>query len=107
MGIEADADFLLVQKMHMGDERAFESFVAKYYPVILKYCQINIRDRGYAEDMTQETFTRFFRTFEQYKHYGKAVQNIPSSARCSFCRIGRVWRRGCSSGFPWLRLWLR
>lgn len=76
MGIEADADFLLVQKMHMGDERAFESFVAKYYPVILKYCQINIRDRGYAEDMTQETFTRFFRTFRQYRHYGKAVNYL-------------------------------
>jgi len=26
--------------------------------------------------MTQETFTRFFRTFRQYKHYGKAVNYL-------------------------------
>lgn len=76
MGIDVDADFLLVQKMRMGNEKAFESFVAKYYPAILKYCQIHIRDYGYAEDMTQETFTRFFRTFNQYKHYGKAANYL-------------------------------
>lgn len=76
MGIDADEDFLLVQKMRMGDEKAFESFVTKYYPAILKYCQIHIRDYGYAQDMTQETFTRFFRTFKQYRHYGKAVNYL-------------------------------
>ena len=26
--------------------------------------------------ITQETFTRFFRTFKQYKHYGKAVNYL-------------------------------
>lgn len=76
MGMDVDADFLLVQKMRMGDERAFESFVTKYYPAILKYCQIHIRDTGYAEDMTQETFARFFRTFKQYRHYGKAANYL-------------------------------
>lgn len=71
-----DEDFLLVQKMRMGDEKAFESFVTKYYPAILKYCQIHIKDYGYAEDMTQETFTRFFRTFKEYKHHGKAANYL-------------------------------
>ena len=76
MSIEPDADFLLVKKMRAGDEKAFENFVIKYYPAILKYCQLHIKDHGYAEDMTQETFTRFFRTFKQYKHYGKAVNYL-------------------------------
>ena len=76
MIIDLDEDFLLVQKMRMGDEEAFERFVRKYYAEILKYCRIHIRDYGYAEDMTQETFTRFFRTFRQYKHYGKAVNYL-------------------------------
>lgn len=76
MGIDVDADFLLVQRMRMGDEKAFEDFVTKYYPAILKYCRIHIGDFGYAEDMTQETFTRFFRTFKQYKHYGKAANYL-------------------------------
>lgn len=74
--MDVDEDFLLVQKMRMGDEKAFERFVTKYYPAILKYCQIHIKDYGYAQDMTQETFTRFFRTFRQYKHYGKAVNYL-------------------------------
>lgn len=76
MKIEVDADFLLIHKMRMGNEKAFESFVSKYYPAILKYCRVHIKDYGYAEDMAQETFTRFFRTFKQYKHYGKAVNYL-------------------------------
>lgn len=76
MGVDVDLDFLLVQKMRMGDEQAFDDFVIKYYPKILKYCQIHISDCGYAEDMTQETFARFFRTLKQYKHYGKAVNYL-------------------------------
>ena len=76
MSIELDTDFLLVQKMRIGDEKAFERFVEKYYPAILKYCQVHIKDYGYAEDMTQETFTRFFRTFKQYNHYGKAANYL-------------------------------
>lgn len=76
MGIDVDSDFLLVQKMRMGDEKAFEAFVTKYYPAILKYCRIHIGDFGYAEDMTQETFTRFFQTFSRYKHYGRAANYL-------------------------------
>lgn len=71
-----DSDFLLVPRMRMGDEAAIDVFVAKYYPKILKYCQIHIADRGYAEDMTQETFVRFFRSLEQYQHYGKTANYL-------------------------------
>ena len=42
MSIEPDADFLLVKKMRAGDEKAFEIFVKKYYPAILKYCQVDM-----------------------------------------------------------------
>ena len=76
MGINVDPDFLIVQKMRMGDEKAFEDFIARYYPIILKYCRIHIRDQGYAEDMTQETFMRFFQTFNRYQHYGKAANYL-------------------------------
>ena len=76
MGMEFDSDFLLVQKMRMGDETALEEFVIKYYPRIRKYCQLHIDDYDYAEDMTQETFVRFFRTLNQYRHYGKAVNYL-------------------------------
>lgn len=71
-----DEDALLIRRMKNGDEQAIEGFVRKYYPVILRYCRFHISDPGYAEDMTQETFARFFRTFRQYQHYGKAANYL-------------------------------
>ena len=71
-----DLDDLLVQRMRMGDEKALDAFVTKYYPAILRYCRLHVEDHGYAEDMAQETFARFFRTFKQYRHYGKAVNYL-------------------------------
>lgn len=68
-----DTDFLLIQKMRMGDTKAIDTFVEKYYPQILKYCRVHIGDAGYAQDMTQETFVRFFKALEQYRHYGRAA----------------------------------
>lgn len=71
-----DMDFLLVQKMRMGDEKAVEAFVTKYYAQILRYCRVHIGDYGYAENMAQETFERFFRTLKQYRHYGRAANYL-------------------------------
>lgn len=74
--MDLDLDYLLVQRMRIGDEKALDAFVTKYYPAILKYCHLHIDDYGYAEDMAQETFARFFRTFKQYRHYGKAANYL-------------------------------
>ena len=66
-----DSDFFLIQKMKNGDDGAVENFVRKYYPKIFQYCLLHIRDRGDAEDLTQETFLKFFQSFEWYQHRGK------------------------------------
>lgn len=71
-----DGDFLLLHRMQNGDDQAIESFVRKYYPKILRYCHLHIKDSGFAEDLTQETFARFFRTLHQYQHYGKAANYL-------------------------------
>ena len=71
-----DSDFLFLHRMRHGDDQAIEDFVRKYYPMILRYCQLHIQDLGYAEDLTQETFARFFRTLHQYQHYGKAANYL-------------------------------
>lgn len=80
-----DRDDLLVLKMRGGDEKALETFVEKYYPAILRYCRLHIDDYGYAEDMAQETFARFFRTLRQYRHYGKAANYLYAIA-ANACR---------------------
>lgn len=71
-----DSDFLLIQKMKNGDDQAIDAFVRKYYPAILKYCHLHISDRDYAEDLTQDTFEQFFRSFQDYHHSGKALNYL-------------------------------
>ena len=80
-----DSDFLLIHRMKNGDDTAIETFVQKYYPVILRYCHLHINDKSYAEDATQEVFARFFRTLNQYQHYGKA-QNYLYVIAANICR---------------------
>ena len=84
-----DSDFLLICRMKNGDELAIDAFVRKYYPAVLRYCHLHIHDPGYAEDMTQETFARFFHTLPQYRHYGKAINYlyvIASNLCRDYCR---------------------
>lgn len=66
-------DGLLIRRMKSGDNDAIEEFVRKYYPQILRYCRLHSPDLHSAEDMTQETFLRFFRSLPSYQHYGKAA----------------------------------
>ena len=71
-----DADFILIHKMRNGDEAAIETFVRKYYPSILRYCRYHTWDTQQAEDLTQETFERFFRSFPTYLHTGKLANYL-------------------------------
>ena len=66
-----DADFLLIRKMKQGDEAAFDLFVHKYYKDILSYCSYHCPDKEYAEDITQETFVRFFTKLSRFHYRGK------------------------------------
>lgn len=66
-----DSDFLLIRKMKQGEESAFDLFVRKYYKEVLIYCSYRSPDKEYAEDITQETFVRFFAKLSEYHHKGK------------------------------------
>ncbi len=70
------SDFLLIRKMKRGDDAAFDLFVHKYYPEILIYCHCHCFDRAYAEDLTQETFVRFFTKLSDYHDRGKALNYL-------------------------------
>lgn len=64
-------DFLLVEKIKNGNGRAGEQFIKKYYSSIYQYCFLHIHDRDHAEDLTQETFLRFFETIDTYTEQGR------------------------------------
>lgn len=74
-------DFLLVWKMKNGDEKAMDVFVRQYYAQILQYCSYHCADREWAQDLTQETFERFFRKLADYRHHGKSLNYLYTIAR--------------------------
>lgn len=76
-----DQDFFLVRKMRHGDEEAMELFVRKYYPLILKYCKFHCKDGLQAEDLTQETFLKFFKALAGYSYQGKTLNYLYTVAR--------------------------
>ena len=67
-----DEDSRLIRAMRAGRDDALENFVRKYYPDIFRYCLRRLPSTADAEDLTQTTFERFFRGFENYRHRGKA-----------------------------------
>lgn len=80
-----DIDFLYICQIKNGDIDAGERFIRKYYPEILRYCYLHISDRGYAEDVTQETFVRFFGSINRYEHQGK-IRNYLYTIATNLCR---------------------
>ena len=79
------SDFLLIKKMKQGDDAAFDIFVRKYYLEILTYCYYHCPDKDYAEDLTQETYVRFFTKLSDYHHKGKALNYLYTIAG-NLCR---------------------
>lgn len=63
---------MLVEKIKAGNRKAGERFVKKYYSSVYQYCFLYIHDRNCAEDMTQDTFLRFFETIDTYTEQGRA-----------------------------------
>lgn len=78
-------DFLLIRKIKQGDDDAIDLLVRKYYKDILTYCYRHCFDRGYAEDLTQETFVRFFTRLSQYHYNGKTLNYLYTIAG-NLCR---------------------
>ncbi len=70
------SDFLLIRKMKQGDDTAFDLFVHKYYQKILIYCHYHCFDKAYAQDLTQETFVRFFTKLSDYHYKGKTLNYL-------------------------------
>lgn len=70
------SDFLLIRKMKQGDDDALDLFVRKYYQEILSYCHYHCPDQMYAEDLTQETFVRFFTKLSDYHYKGKTLNYL-------------------------------
>ena len=54
--------------------------IDQHYDKIYKYCYFRLHNRDLAEDITQETFLRFFAS-ETYRDTGQALQYLYTVAR--------------------------
>lgn len=51
----------LIASAQRGDDRAQAALYEKYYADVYRYCAYRVGSLHYAEDLTQDTFLRFFR----------------------------------------------
>jgi RNA polymerase sigma-70 factor (ECF subfamily) len=62
-----DVDAPLVERVKMGDARAFELIVVKYQRRIERLIGRMIRDPDLVQDLAQETFIRAYRALPQFR----------------------------------------
>ena len=65
--LDADADALLVERVKLGDTRAFEMLVVKYQRRIERLISRMVRDTDLVQDIAQETFIRVYRALPQFR----------------------------------------
>lgn len=61
----------LVEQIMLGDEKAAEELIKRYYTAILRYCRRQCFNLEKAEDLTQETFLKLFKNLSGYKRQTK------------------------------------
>lgn len=94
-----DVDFILIRKMKQGEKDAFDLFIHKYYGKILNYCGYHCFDRAMAEDLTQETFLRFFENLTEFHSMGKSLNYLYTIAG-NLCRdYYRKKKQNVTDGF--------
>ncbi len=64
---DADADAALVERVKLGDVRAFEMLVVKYQRRIERLIGRMVRDVDLVQDIAQETFIRAYRALPQFR----------------------------------------
>lgn len=68
---EIYSDDALVEQIRLGDEKAAEVLIRRYYTSVLRYCKRQCFNLEKAEDLTQETFLKLFKNLSGYKEKGK------------------------------------
>lgn len=78
-------DAELVRRIKKGELQYLTPLIERHYASIEKYCYWKVGKVEEAQDLTQETFYRFCRNFEQYNHAGKCRAYLYTIARHLCC----------------------
>ncbi|WP_159081951.1 RNA polymerase sigma factor [Paenibacillus sp. CAA11] len=80
-GEEPLDDAELLKRIHDGDLEALNQLIERHYDSISRYCYWKTANAALAQDLTQETFYRFFRSLDRYIHTGKCRAYLYTIAR--------------------------
>ena len=67
MTTERDVDQLLVDRVQLGDKKAFGLLVSKYQRKLMRLVSRLVRDQAEAEDVVQEAFIKAYRALPQFR----------------------------------------
>jgi RNA polymerase sigma-70 factor (ECF subfamily) len=62
----SEGDRLLIQQIRQGDQRAWETLIARYEGRLLAFVERRLRDRATSEDVVQETFIGFLNSLPHF-----------------------------------------
>lgn len=62
-----DDDARLMLAFQAGDRRAFDTLFTRYTPRVLTFLTRMVRDRGRAEELTQDVFVRIYNAASRYE----------------------------------------
>ena len=65
------SDDELVEQIQLGNENAAAELIERHYVSVLRYCRWHCSRLEEAEDLTQETFLKLFKSIPKYKGKGK------------------------------------
>jgi len=63
----ADPEYALIKAIAGGDQEAFERLVKRYQNPLYNFVYRHLGDRALAEDITQETFLRIYRSAPRFE----------------------------------------
>jgi RNA polymerase sigma-70 factor (ECF subfamily) len=89
-----DDDARLMLAFRAGDRRAFDELFARYTPRLHSFLTRMVRDRGRAEELTQDVFIRLYTAAERYEartRFSTYVFGIAHNLALN--HLARAWRQ--------------
>src|SRR5207247_7810781 len=64
--MSSDGDRLLIEQIRQGDQRAWQSLIARYEGRLLAFVERRLHDHAASEDVVQETFIGFLSSLPHF-----------------------------------------
>ncbi|GAA0801900.1 RNA polymerase sigma factor [Faecalicatena orotica] len=61
----------MIKNIITGEKESVDTLIQMYYGDVYAYCYRHLFNKNVAQDITQETFLRFLKNIDSYKHIGK------------------------------------